>query len=91
MLTYWEGIDRNKVVLNLENHTIQTRMLFADNSIKHPCFEEMRRNGHGYRTVGELTNTDRIMNDTFGIGVYPGMTKEMLDEMVRVIISYMQS
>ena len=60
-------------------------MLFAGNLIKHPCFDEMRQNGTGYRVVGRLENTDRIMQDTFWIGVYPGMTDEMLDYMVKMI------
>ncbi|MGB9081045.1 MAG: lipopolysaccharide biosynthesis protein RfbH, partial [Desulfuromonadaceae bacterium] len=61
---------------------IQTRMLFAGNIIKHPCFDEMRAGGTGFRTVGDLTNTDRIMCDTFWVGVYPGMTDPMLDYMI---------
>lgn len=88
MLTCREGIERGEVVQNLENHNIQTRMLFAGNLTKHPCFDEMRKTGQGYRVVGDLPNTDRIMRDTFWIGVYPGMTKEMLDEMIRRIWPY---
>ena len=60
-------------------------MLFAGNLIKHPCFDEMRQTGEGYRVAGDLTNTDRIMNDTFWVGVYPGMTDEMIDYMVETI------
>ena len=45
----------------------------------------MRASGKGYRVVGELTNTDRIMNDTFWVGVYPGMTDEMTDYMAKTI------
>ena len=45
----------------------------------------MRAIGEGYRIVGELTNTDRIMNDTFWVGVYPGMTDEMIDYMAKTI------
>ncbi|MFR8844156.1 MAG: hypothetical protein ACLVGL_03350 [Waltera sp.] len=51
-------------------------MLFAGNLTKQPCFDEMRKTGVGYRIVGELTNTDHIMENTFWIGVYPGMTTE---------------
>ena len=61
-------------------------MLFAGNLTKHPCFDEMRSTGEGYRIVGTLENTDRIMNDTFWVGVYPGMTDEMIDYMAKVII-----
>lgn len=53
--------------------------------IKHPCFDEMRASGKGYRVVGELTNTDRIMRDTFWVGLYPGMTDEKIDYMAKVI------
>ncbi len=55
-------------------------MLFAGNLIRHPCFDEMRAGGNGYRVVGQSDNTDRIMRDTFWVGVYPGMTYEMLRE-----------
>ncbi len=86
LLTCREGVDREKVVTYIENHGVQTRMLFAGNLTKHPCFDEMRKSGTGYRVVGELTNTDRIMTDTFWIGVYPGMNDNMLDYMVKTVI-----
>ena len=60
-------------------------MLFAGNLVKHPCFDEMRAKGDGYRVVGDLYNTDRIMRDTFWVGVYPGMTDEMIDYMAKTI------
>ena len=78
-------MDRNKVVPYIEEHGVQTRMLFAGNLTKHPCFDQMRASGTGYRVVGDLANTDRIMNDTFWVGVYPGMTDEMIDYMAQVI------
>ncbi|MEG2188830.1 MAG: DegT/DnrJ/EryC1/StrS family aminotransferase, partial [Christensenella sp.] len=78
---------RERLVKEIEDKGIQTRNLFAGNLIKHPCFDEMRASKMGYRVVGELVNTDRIMNDTFWIGVYPGMTDEMLDYMITVIKS----
>lgn len=78
-------ISRNELVRKLEDAGIQTRMLFSGNLTKHPCFDEMRSTGEGYRVVGTLDNTDRIMNDSFWIGVYPGMTKEMLEYMVDII------
>lgn len=84
-ITCKNGLDRNKVVIFLEDHGIQTRMLFAGNLIKHPCFDEMRLNGEGYRIAGELKNTDIIMNNTFWVGVYPGMTDEMIDYMAKII------
>ena len=85
MMTVKEGVDRVKVVKYIEDHGVQTRNLFAGNLTKHPCFDELREAGEGYRIVGELTNTDRIMNDTFWIGVYPGMTDEMIDYMIKTI------
>lgn len=85
MMTVKEGVDRVKVVKYIEEHGVQTRNLFAGNLTKHPCFDELREAGEGYRIVGELTNTDRIMNDTFWIGVYPGMTDEMIDYMIKTI------
>jgi CDP-6-deoxy-D-xylo-4-hexulose-3-dehydrase len=79
------GFSRDQIVSQLERKGIQTRMLFAGNLIKHPCFDEMRTNGTGYRVVGELANTDRIMRDTFWIGVYPGMSAEQLEYMIATI------
>lgn len=85
LLTCREGVDRVKVVKYLEEHGVQTRNLFAGNLIKHPCFDEMRKKGQGHRVVGSLENTDRIMRDTFWVGVYPGMTDEKIDYMAKVI------
>ncbi len=79
------GISRDEVVNYLESHGIQTRMLFAGNLIKHPCFDEMRETGAGYRVAGSLANTDRIMRDTFWIGVYPGMTEPKLRYMADML------
>ncbi|MFA5044285.1 MAG: lipopolysaccharide biosynthesis protein RfbH, partial [Kiritimatiellia bacterium] len=79
------GISRDKIVKHLETKGIQTRMLFAGNLVKHPCFDEMRKEGRGYRVIGELTNTDRIMRDTFWVGVYPGMTEQTISYMVQTI------
>lgn len=86
LVTCKEGIERNVIVQYLEAKGIQTRMLFAGNLVKHPCFDEMRENKVGYRVVGELKNTDRIMEDSFWVGVYPGMTDEMIDYMSDTII-----
>ena len=85
LITCKEGTDRNKVVQYVESRGVQTRMLFAGNLIKHPCFDEMRAEGKGYRVVGDLTNTDRIMRDTFWVGVYPGMNDEMINYMAKTI------
>lgn len=86
LITCRDGVNRNDVVRYVEEHGVQTRMLFAGNLTKHPCFDEMRKTGKGYRIVGELKNTDNIMNNTFWVGVYPGMTDEMIDYMAKTII-----
>ena len=85
LITVREGINRDALVRYLEDKGIQTRMLFSGNLIKHPCFNQMRQSGIGYRIVGDLANTDRIMRDTFWIGVYPGMTDAMIDYMADTI------
>lgn len=85
LITCKEGVDRNAVVQYLEDHGVQTRMLFAGNLLKHPCFDHMRASGEGYRVIGNLENTDRIMSDSFWVGVYPGMTDEMIDYMADMI------
>ena len=85
LITCKDGIEREKVVRYIENHGVQTRMLFAGNFTKQPCFNELRLSGEGYRIAGNLENTDRIMYNSFWVGVYPGMTDEMIDYMVKVI------
>ena len=85
LITCREGVDRNRLVQYIESKGVQTRMLFAGNLTKHPCFDEMRKEGKGYRIVGGLEETDRIMADTFWVGVYPGMTDEKIDYMAKVI------
>ncbi len=86
IMTCKKGTDRKKVVDYIEGHGIQTRMLFAGNLIKHPCFDEMRKSGEGFRVVGNLENTDRIMNDSFWVGVYPGMTDEKISYITKIIL-----
>jgi len=86
LITCKEGVDKNKVVQFVESKGIQTRMLFAGNLTKQPCFDEMRKTGAGYRVVGALQTTDEIMEKTFWVGVYPGMTDAMIDDMAEVII-----
>lgn len=86
LLTCREGVSREQLVRFIEQKGVQTRMLFAGNLTKHPCFDELRASGEGYRIVGELRETDRIMRDTFWVGVYPGMTAEMIDYMASVIL-----
>lgn len=78
------GLDRNAVTKYIENNNVQTRLLFSGNLIKHPCFDQIR-NTNAYRVVGGLENTEFIMNNTFWVGVYPGMTDDMIDYMAEVI------
>lgn len=86
LITCKEGVDRNKVVAYIEGKGIQTRMLFAGNFVKQPCFDEMRAEQKGYRTVGDLKETDRIMEDSFWIGVNPGMSDEAVDYTAQIIM-----
>ena len=79
------GLDRNKVVQYIESKNIQTRLLFSGNLIKHPAFDQIRGTD-AYRVAGGLENTEFIMNNTFWVGVYPGMTGEMIDYMAETII-----
>ena len=85
------GFTRNELTGYLEQNKIQTRNLFAGNLIKHPCFDEMRQTGEGYRIVGELKNTDFVMSNGFWIGVFPGMTKEMNQWMIKCIKDFCAS
>ena len=90
LITCREGVDKNALVQYLEANGVQTRMLFAGNLTRQPCFDEMRRTGMGYRVAGELQQTDRIMRDSFWIGVYPGMTEKMLDYMAEKIMEALE-
>lgn len=78
------GLDRSKVTRYIEEHNVQTRLLFSGNIIRHPCFDGIRGTD-AYRVAGDLSGSDFVVNNTFWIGVYPGMTKEKLDYMIRVI------
>ena len=82
------GFTRNELTGYLEQNKIQTRNLFAGNLTKHPCFDEMRQTGEGYRIVGELKNTDFVMTNGFWLGVFPGMTKEMNEWMIKCIKTF---
>lgn len=91
LITVKEGVDCVQVVKYLESRGIQTRRLFAGNLIKHPCFAEMRNKDDGYRIIGNLENTDRIMRDSFWVGVYPGMDDDKVDYMIEVIKKALQN
>jgi CDP-6-deoxy-D-xylo-4-hexulose-3-dehydrase len=85
LITCKNGVNRNKLVQYIESKNIQTRMLFAGNLIKHPCFDEIRKASIGYRIAGNLHITDKIMNDSFWIGVYPGINDKMIEKIIAVI------
>lgn len=78
------GRTRAEIVEYLESHNIQTRNLFAGNILRHPCFEPYTE-GIDYRVAGSLDKTDYAMQNSFWVGVYPGMTRQMLDEIVKRI------
>ena len=84
------GFSRHDIVSFLESKNIQTRMLFAGNYLLHPAFDEMRKEQTGYRVIGDLKNTNRVMNETFWLGVYPGINKMMLDYMVEQLRSFVK-
>ena len=86
LITCSEAGLRDRLVKRLESENIQTRALFAGNLTRHPCFDQIR-GSEAYRVIGDLAETDRIMRDTFWIGVYPGMTKAMIEKMAAVIES----
>lgn len=79
------GFTRNELTGYIESKKIQTRNLFAGNLIKHPAFDEIRGDNTKYRVVGDLNMTDFVMTNGFWIGVYPGMTQEMLQHMINTI------
>ncbi len=72
--------NRKEIVDYLEANRIQTRMLFAGNLIRQPAYQNVN-----YRVHGDLTNTDKILHDTFLVGVYPGLSDEMIDYVVSKI------
>lgn len=78
------GLNRNDVTKYIESKNVQTRLLFSGNIIKQPCFNEIRGTA-AYRVVGNLENSDFVVNNTFWVGVYPGMTDAMIDYMAQVI------
>lgn len=78
------GLDRNRITRYIEDHNMQTRLLFSGNLIRHPCFDQIRGTDR-YRVVGNLEVTDFVMHNSFWIGVYPGMTDDMIDHMAKTI------
>jgi len=95
------GFTRDEIVNHLESNGIQTRMLFAGNLIRHPCFDEMRKNGRGFRVVNSLSPThsftdsvipitDCVTRDTFWVGVYPGIEEKMIEYIVDKIQEFVK-
>lgn len=85
LITVKEGVEREKVVRYLEDHGVQTRMLFAGNLTKHPAMTDDPYLAGKWRVVKDLSTTDRIMRDSFWIGVYPGMTEQKLAYMAKML------
>lgn len=81
---------RNDIVKYLEENGIQTRMLFSGNIIAHPCFDEMRRKGEGHRVHGDLKNANRVLRNSFWIGVYPGLNDKKISYMIEKIKSFVR-
>ena len=76
---------RTEIMKKLEECKIQSRLLFAGNIVRQPVFNEFRDNRRGYRIIGDLTNTDKVMNNSFWVGVYPGMNEEKINYMINKI------
>nr|WP_200763280.1 lipopolysaccharide biosynthesis protein RfbH [Nitrosophilus alvini] len=84
------GFNRNELVKYLEEHNIQTRNLFAGNMIRHPMFESLEK-GKDYKIIGDLKNTDKIMRDSFWLGVYPGIKDEAIEYMIEKIQEFVKN
>ncbi|EAJ6871906.1 lipopolysaccharide biosynthesis protein RfbH [Campylobacter coli] len=91
MITLKDNVNftRNEITNFLEKHNIQTRTLFAGNITRHPVFSSLEKD-KDYRIIGKLEATDKIMNDSFWIGVYPGMTEEMVEYMIFKIQEFLR-
>jgi CDP-6-deoxy-D-xylo-4-hexulose-3-dehydrase len=77
---------RDQLTRELDSKKIGTRLVFAGNLLRQPAYE-----GWEYRVVGELTNTDYVMNNVFWVGVYPGLTTEMLDYIVKTMMEFAET
>jgi CDP-6-deoxy-D-xylo-4-hexulose-3-dehydrase len=91
MITCKKAGIRDSLTRRLESNQIQTRNLFSGNLLRQPCFDNIPNDDNVYRVIGDLTNTDRIMNDSFWIGVYPGMTSVAINRMIEVIQGFFKS
>jgi len=92
LITVNDGMEftRNDMSIFLEDNKIQTRNLFAGNVLRHPLFDSMTKD-EDYRAVGELKNTDKIMNDSFWIGLYPGMGNDAIDYMIKKVREFLKA
>lgn len=91
LITLRDGVafTRNDITSHLERNNIQTRNLFGGNIIKHPCFELLTE-GLDYRIASNLKNTDKIMNDSFWLGVYPGMIEITIEYVLKTISRFIR-
>ncbi|MFA5059480.1 MAG: lipopolysaccharide biosynthesis protein RfbH [Candidatus Omnitrophota bacterium] len=91
MLTVRDGADftRKEIIDHLESRKIQTRMLFGGNLIKQPALIEAKKRGFSYRISGDLIHTDKVAQDAFWFGVYPGLTQEEIEYMINTIDDFM--
>lgn len=81
---------RNGLVRHLESSGVQTRMLFGGNLVRQPCFTDFGKDSGLYRIAGDLKNTDRIMEDTLWLGVYPGISTEMIEYIIDKIKEFIR-
>jgi CDP-6-deoxy-D-xylo-4-hexulose-3-dehydrase len=86
IMTCLHPVNRDNIVHYLEEKGIQTRMVFAGNLIRQPCFDSLRSDGLKYRIIGDLPMTDCVMINSFWIGIYPGLTEDMLDFLLQNIL-----
>ncbi len=91
-MTLEDGVNftRNELVEYLEKNKIQTRNLFAGNMTRHPMFDSMVLDTD-YRVIGDLKVTDKIMNDSFWIGLYPGMGDDAINYMIKKIREFLKN
>ncbi len=80
------GLDRTKLLRHLDEKKIGTRLLFAGNLLKQPAYRNIE-----HRVIGDLKNTDLVMTNTFWLGVYPGLTDEMLNYVSEVVHDFVKA